>query len=317
MSVSFNWSPSKPFVGQPVRFTSTSTTSSNNAIVDLLWDLNGDGVFGDRSGSAVTTSFSQPGDHVVQLRVVDKHGAQHNHVGAETVTVALAPSPLPTNQPPVASFAYYPAAAVAGEAVTFYSTATDPDSAIAAQRWDLDGDGRYADALGPAATRRFPLPGAYKVGLQVEDTAGAVSTGLRIVTVANSSTATALAGLRPLFPSPVVRLAGTIMRMGITVRRLTASAPAGARTAVRCRGRNCPFRWRRYRHRSNGATSIVNVERLHGRYLRAGALLQVFITRRDAIGRYTRFRIRGSKPPARIDRCLISLSRRPVSCASP
>jgi PKD domain len=311
VSVSFTWSPHDPVVGQAITFVSTSTVGGNNTIQAELWDLDGDGQFGDQSGGTATTSFSTPGSHLVGLRVIDKHGA-HNHIRTATVTV----QPF-ADQPPAASFAFYPGSPLAGQGVSFYSTATDPDSAIAAQRWDLDGNGSYGDALGPTAARSFAVPGSYTVGLQVEDTAGAVSIAHRTLVVLESSTPVSVAGgLRPLFPFPVVRFSGTIESTGIRVRRLTVNAPAGARTAVRCRGRPCPFRWRHYVHGSAVATQVVGVRRLSRRFLRAGTVLQVFVTRAGAIGRYTRFRIRGGRPPARLDRCLLSISKRPVSCAS-
>ena len=221
------------------------------------------------------------------------------------------------DQPPAASFAYQPASPVTGQTVHFYSTASDPDSAIAAQRWDLDGDGRYEDALGSTAARIFPVPGHYTVGLQVEDTAGAVAVIRRPIVVLEGSVPVAgVSGLRPLFPFPVVRLSGTITGAGIRVRRLTVNAPAGARTAVQCRGPRCPFRLRGYVHRAAAAAGVLTVRRMYGRVLPAKTVLQVFVTRAGAIGRYTRFRVRSGKPPARLDRCLVSASRRPVSCAS-
>jgi PKD repeat protein len=309
VNVSFTWSPQSPLVGQPVTFTSTSAAGTGNAITAQQWDLDDDGRFDDHKGRKATTGFSTPGGHVVTLRVVDSHGAAHNHVRAETVNV------VSVNQPPVASFVYHPAPPVAGQPVSFYSTATDPDSAIAVQRWDLDGNGSYGDAVGPTAAVSFPARGNYNVGLQVEDTVGAVSTVVGSVAVADSSVAASLAA-RPLFPSPVVRLSGMITKRGIRIRRLTVDAPPGSTTAVRCRGRHCPFRWRRYTHRAVVPPQVVRVRSLDGRSLRTGIKLQVFVTRANAIGRYTSFRIRTSRSPVRLDRCLISLSTKPVRCAA-
>jgi hypothetical protein len=121
-------------------------------------------------------------------------------------------------------------------------------------------------------------------------------------------------GLRELFPFPVVRLAGTIQDSGIRVRRLTVNAPRGARTEVRCIGRHCPFGKRRYTHRTAVASDVWRLRRLDGRFLRAGIRLQVFVMRSRTIGRYTRFKIRSGRPPLRVDRCLVSLSRKPVAC---
>ena len=39
------------------------------------------------------------------------------------------------------------------------------------------------------------------------------------------------------------------------------------------------------------------------RHLRAGTVLEVFVTRRAMIGKYTRFTIRRMKAPLRVDRC--------------
>jgi hypothetical protein len=296
-------------VGQQVRFISTSTATSNNNIQQELWDLNGDGQFGDKAGHSVVTSFSTPGNQMVGLRVVDKHGAEHNHVHSETVVVR----PF-DNQSPVASFVHIPAVPLLGQQVNFYSTATDADSAIAAQRWDLDGNGSYGDVAGPAASRSFSVPGRYTIGLQVEDTGGAVDVATTTLDVSAASALAAAGTPRPLFPFPVVRLSGTIRKSGIRVRRLTIDAPAGSLTAVRCRGRECPFTWRRYSHPAVVPPRAVRVRALDGRALRAGVKLQVYVTRAGALGRYTSFTIRGRHSPERRDRCLVSLSRRPVRC---
>jgi plastocyanin len=311
VNVSFQWRPTVPVAGQTVTFTSTSTVSGYT-IQSQRWDLDGNGTFGDQVGASAQVSFPSAGGHSVglQLVTVDKHGAVQNHVHSEVVNVQ--PSP---NRSPVASFAYYPAVPAPGQPVNFYSTATDPDSAIATQSWDLDGNGIYGDASGPSASRTFAAPGAYVVGLQVKDTDGAVSFISQTVTVQPASVAALLdGGLRALFPFPVVRLAGTIQELGIRVRRLTVSAPRGARTEVRCIGDDCPFAKRRYTHRSAVAANVWRLRRLDGRFLRAGIRLQVFVMRPRTIGRYTRFKIRSGRPPRRVDRCLVSLSRKPIVC---
>jgi hypothetical protein len=50
-------------------------------------------------------------------------------------------------------------------------------------------------------------------------------------------------------------------------------------------------------------------------YLRAGVRLEVFVTKRGMIGKYTRFRIRRGKAPARLDRCLVPGVKKPVRCS--
>jgi hypothetical protein len=111
---------------------------------------------------------------------------------------------------------------------------------------------------------------------------------------------------------PVVRLAGKITRRGTRIRELTVNAPEGARVQVACRGRGCPFR--RLAKRTARIARLVTFRRLRGRLLRPRAVVQIWITRPDALGKYTRFRIRHGRPPSRADRCAVSGVRRPVRC---
>jgi hypothetical protein len=97
------------------------------------------------------------------------------------------------------------------------------------------------------------------------------------------------------------------------VRRLTIGRPTGSNLFVRCRGRRCPFR--RIRRSGLGrAAAVVRLRRVEGRLLVAGSRLEIFVNSVGAIGKYTRFDFKRRKPPGRIDRCLVSESRRPRDC---
>jgi hypothetical protein len=50
--------------------------------------------------------------------------------------------------------------------------------------------------------------------------------------------------------------------------------------------------------------------------LRPGTLIEIRVTKRGEVGKYTRFKIRKEKPPLRVDRCLPPGSRRPAPCPS-
>jgi hypothetical protein len=50
------------------------------------------------------------------------------------------------------------------------------------------------------------------------------------------------------------------------------------------------------------------------RLLRPGTVLRLYVTRGNAVGKFTRFRIRRSKAPSRADLCLVPGSSRPVAC---
>jgi len=103
-----------------------------------------------------------------------------------------------------------------------------------------------------------------------------------------------------------VRLRGRTTRSGAVIDLLSVRAPRSATVRVRCEGRGCPRRVRARRGSGRFA-------QLRGS-LRAGAVIEVFITRRGALGRYTRFRIRRRLAPQRTDRCLRVGTRTPTAC---
>jgi PKD repeat protein len=85
---SFRWVPSTPHPSEPVTLISTST-DANSALTGFAWASAGNGAF-IAGESALTTSFSTAGAHVVQLQVADANGL--SSVVAETITVT-APAP--------------------------------------------------------------------------------------------------------------------------------------------------------------------------------------------------------------------------------
>jgi hypothetical protein len=82
---------------------------------------------------------------------------------------------------------------------------------------------------------------------------------------------------------------------GIVVRKLTVSAPKGAKVEVRCRRRCSGHQVR--------TAGVVSFPLLRGRALPAGAVIEIFVTKSKSIGNYTRYEIvRGNFK--RVDRCL-------------
>ena len=90
---------------------------------------------------------------------------------------------------------------------------------------------------------------------------------------------------------------------------LRIHAERGSTVQVRCRGRGCPARAQSIRARSR----VVRFERF-SRELPAGAVLEVFVTKRRAVGRYVRYEVRRGKPPLRIAKCVSPGTRRPTKC---
>ncbi|PWU17265.1 MAG: hypothetical protein C5B48_16160 [Candidatus Rokuibacteriota bacterium] len=288
----FTFSPASPFTGETVTFTSSST-----GVTSQSWDLDGDRVCNDATGAVAQRSFPTSGAYWVALCVSDEVGQTASQMLKVTVQ----------NRPPVAAFTYAPPAPFTGDPIVLTSVSADPDGPIAGLQWDLNGDGVFTDASGPTATVSFPAAGLHPVALAVTDTDGATTVALQKITVREPPP-------EPISPFPVVSMLAAIGTQGTTVRELVVHAPAGARIRVRCRGRGCPFR--SYVKPAGRARSsrIVRIHRFRKALLRPGALIEIFVTKQGAMGKYTRFEIRRGQPPRRTDRCLRPGSKRPTRC---
>ncbi len=286
---SFTMDPPEPRSGQLVTFTSTAT----GTVEAQSWDLDGDGRCDDATGATAQRTFPAPATYAVELCVSGPDGDASQ---VRRITVG--------DVAPEASFRLLPEAPRAGRPVTLVSTATDPDSAMTAFDWDLDGDGAFDDAQGVAVPWTFDRAGEVIVGLQVTDAFGLTSVALQRVVVA-------AARLVPLSPSPVVRLAGRFTSAGTVVTRLTVKAPAGAWVDVRCRGARRGCRFRRVARRSDG--DRWRVRQAQGP-LTAGAAVVVRVRRPGALGTYVRFTVRAGAAPKRVDRCLPPRPAKPGSC---
>jgi PKD repeat protein len=318
----FSVSPSPPNQGQPATF---SLVPESAVDVTVSWDLEG-GEF-EVSGRTMTHTFEAAGPVTVRMRVVDGEGKR------TTVTKEIT-----VNGMPAAAFGFSPAQPLTGEDVAFNAVVTDPENDLVALGWDF-GDGAHSSVSEPSHS--FAAPGTYDVVLTATDEHGAVTRVTHQVTVTGpvlgpeqpppssepggtdpggtnpgaSDPGTAPitpkppAPPAPMHPVPVVRIAGIVLPHGALVKVLSVRAPRGASVLVRCRGRGCPAR---AVARSTGR-SLLRFHRFERR-LRAGVMLELFVRKRGRLGKYTRFRIRAGNPPARVDRCLMPGSNRPVRC---
>lgn len=185
----FGFAPGVPLVGQTVTFTS-SARDSDGRIVSQLWDLDGNGVFDNDSGSSATWAYPAFGTFSVGLLVRDDSGAEtairHNVV---------------VNARPTAAFTPPSATVAAGDTLTLTSTSADVDGGIARLAWDLDGDGRFGDATTAVVRRVFSTPGVVAVGLRVTDDRGASASTSGLVTVIADKAPLAAFGFAPATPS--------------------------------------------------------------------------------------------------------------------
>jgi hypothetical protein len=118
----------------------------------------------------------------------------------------------------------------------------------------------------------------------------------------------------PLYlnPFPVVRIRGAVYGGMTRIDLVRALRPAGSRVYTRCHGPGCPFT--RKASGFSTATGVVPFGSWRRQKLRAGAILEVFVTREGTIGKYTRLRIRSSRFPARYDGCVRSGEQRSMPC---
>ncbi len=220
---------------------------------------------------------------------------------------------------PSASFTVSPSTPTVGETVTFASTSQpSPGANITEFAWDLDGQGGFDDFNGAVASWSFSAPGIHVVRLRVrQDNGRQAVTAVEIVVSAPVPAPAPAPGTPPpgetapvmMSPFPTVRIAGSVLPRGALVRLRSVRAPRGARIRARCRGEGCPAA-------SVARTSTTGLVRLRRfeRRLRAGIRIGIFVRKSGTIGKYTRFLIRAGRPPARVDRCLIPGSSRPVRC---
>jgi PKD repeat protein len=225
-----------------------------------------------------------------------------------TLTVTKPPPPPSPPGPPVASFTWFPAHPHTGEPVSLVSTSTDAFGAITAFAWDPTGSG---SALPGASvlTTTFTTPGVHTVTLHVADSNGNSASASQPITV----TKRVLALMQPF---PVVRIAGSDTARGAKLTLLTVQAPAGATVTVGCRGGGCPPRTEtRTVPAGSGAGGGALLSFRHfQRRLRAGAVLQIRVTRAGVIGKYTRFTIRRGHLPVRVDACIDPAVAAPIAC---
>jgi PKD domain len=289
----FSVSPNPPNQGQVTTFALQGPAGD---VERVRWDLDGDGEFdaAEEDRLTVTHVYGAPGPEPVTVRMrVDEEGRGRPHRATRAITI---------NGAPTVGFGFNPAVPVTGQEVSFTPATGDPEDDDVALAWSF-GDGGRSSERSPRHT--YAARGTYAVTLRATDEHGATAFAGETVTVGQSRPLR-LARMRPF---PLVRIAGIVLPNGADVRILSVRALRGARVRVRCRGRGCPVR-SLTRPRASGRVRLRRFERR----LRAGTRLELFVTQPGRIGKYTRFRIRAGKPPARVDRCLMPGRARPIRC---
>jgi hypothetical protein len=108
-------------------------------------------------------------------------------------------------------------------------------------------------------------------------------------------------------PFPVVRIRGVAQARGSRITLLAVRGPRAARIDARCLGPGCPV---------PGLSLPAAPARLRPfeRFLPAGTVLQIRVTRAGRIGKYASVLIRANRAPLRSDRCLMPGGSKPTAC---
>jgi PKD repeat protein len=295
-----------PNVGQTVRFDAGPTTDDQEVAGTpgfatlpasaYDWDLDNNGGYETANSRVVQRSFASPGNKVVRLRVTDS--------GGRTDTFATT---LHVNFPPVAALTFSPLTPRTTDLINFTSLSDDPDGPLASEQWDLDGDGQYDDAGGPAVSRRFPAAGLHTVRLRVVDILGRAST---TATTFNVLPVDVPEPTR-IRPWPKIRIVGFAGSKRIRLDLLTVKTLKGATIKVRCSGKGCPRRKAVSTRANDGLVRLRWLERR----LRPGTHIYLAITYPGKIGRYERILLRKRKRPLRRMQCLWPGEPGPRACS--
>lgn len=182
----FTFSPSQPFVNEPVTFDGSCSSDPDGSITDWHWIFEG-ATRVEARGVRITVRFASVRTYRVTLLVTDNQGATNSTM--QEIEVRGRP---PSNQPPVARFTFSPQNPIVNQVVTFDGSASyDPDGQIVRYQWDFNGD-RHTDAEGVGAQTSFSYAGSFQVTLTVTDNGG----------LSNSTTQTITVGQAPPPPLP-------------------------------------------------------------------------------------------------------------------
>jgi len=159
-----------PYMGQIVTLdASGSTDPEDGKPVSWLWDLDGNGTYGDKSGEVIQHSWSEPGTYQVDVKVTDSGGLSDTLDSKLVIQVSSTP-----NQPPTACATADKMSAAVGETIIFDGTcSSDPeDGEIYIFAWDLLGKGTYDSGFSGIIPYKYWAPGTYLVDLRVTDSGG-------------------------------------------------------------------------------------------------------------------------------------------------
>lgn len=143
-----------------VTFDASESSDPDGAIIEYLWDFDGDGDFDDGAGEEVNYTFTQVGTYNVQLKVVDN--SNDYAITERTIEVLESLEPRAVINVDDNEGKFY----IDREYTFDASGSTSPSGAVTSYYWDV-GDGTTATTR--TFSHTFERLGSYTVLLEVED----------------------------------------------------------------------------------------------------------------------------------------------------
>jgi PGF-CTERM protein len=169
-TAAFSREPALPNVNEAVAFDASDSTDPDGTVVEYRWVVDGQ----NRSaGETLSYTFTESGDHEVQLYVTDDDGVTTS--ASRTITVNARPE---VSLPEVN--------ATAGDPTAIEPTVND-DGTVARYEWYVDGELVTTEAT---LSYAFAEGGRHQVRLQVADDNGATGAASRVVRVSAATTPT-------------------------------------------------------------------------------------------------------------------------------
>lgn len=306
-------------VGQLVTLNAATSTDPDGEGLQYSWNLgDGLGYLPAQDSPNAAVKFLQPGTYVLGLIVIDKGAGTLEDEITKVISVV-------NGSPPSVRFSYTPTTPVADNVVTFATAGANADGSPSTYAWDLDNDGVFDDASGPSAARSFPA-GNHVVSVKATDPGSGLSQ-VAIQTVAvRASDGTVIQGggtttpittpvvvtLLPMSPAPRIRLGYAVIGRITRITSLTIRAPKDAVVRIRCRGKGCPTK-KVLRAKITKTGKPVRFKRFERR-LRAGTILQIYITKQGRWGEYRKIRLRAGKRAVWTDRCIKDFGAKVQRC---
>jgi PGF-CTERM protein len=169
-TATFSREPALPDVNEAVVFDASGSTDPDGTIVEYRWVVDGQN---QSAGETLSYTFTESGDHEVQLYVTDDDGVTTS--ASRTITVNARPE---VSLPEVN--------ATTGDPTVIEPTVND-DGTIARYEWYVDGGLVTTEAT---LSYAFAEGGRYQVRLQVTDDNGATRAASQVVRVSEATTPT-------------------------------------------------------------------------------------------------------------------------------